>query len=252
MYCSYPALEGTGIRPRNPEHIVRDIVELKEEHGVGYVFFTDSVFNDDGGAFLDVLHEMKERQVDIKWSAFFKPSGITPENVKLMVETGLQAAELGSDAACDATLRGQRKSFNWNDVVRANETFREAGIAAAHYFMFGGPGETEETVLEGIENIKTLPCSAAFVFMGIRILPDTELRNIAVKEGFLSEDDDLLEPIYYISPEVDRNWLEETLTEAFKPMRHVLFPPDMLDDKLQLLHKLGHSGSLWDLLGGGK
>lgn len=252
VYCSYPALEGPYIRARDPEHVVQDIEDLKESHGANYLFFTDSVFNDDAGSFLDVLHQMKTRNVNIKWSAFFKPSGITPQNVHLMAETGLQAAELGSDAACNTTLEGQRKSFTWQDVVRANDIFREADIAAAHYFMFGGPGETKETVLEGIENIKALSCSAAFVFMGIRILPDTELYDIALREKFLSEEDDLIQPAYYISPEVERDWLEKTLTRAFKPIRHVLFPPDILDDKLQLLHKLGHSGSLWDLLGGGK
>ncbi len=248
VYCSYPALEGAAIRARDPKRIVRDIEVLKEKHGASFLFFTDSVFNDDEGTYLEVLEEMRRRNVKINWSAFFKPSGITPEIVQLMVETGLQAAELGSDAACDATLRGQMKSFEWRDVLRTNDAFRDAGIALAHYFMFGGPGETRDTVLEGINNIRSLDCSAAFVFMGIRILPDTRLHDIARRENILPENHDLLEPVYYISPDVERDWLEKTLTASFKPLRHVLFPPDMLDDKLQLLHKLGHKGALWDLL----
>ncbi len=249
VYCSYPALEGTKIRAREPADVVSDIRTLEKKHNASYLFFTDSVFNDDEETYLSILREMKEKNVNIRWSAFFKPSGITRENVGLMKQTGLQAAELGSDAACDRTLRGQRKSFNWDDVVSANDMFRDAGIATAHYFMFGGPQETRETVAEGISNIKNLRCTAAFVFMGIRILPDTNLHKIALGENVVSEKNDLLEPVYYISPGLDRDWLEKTLTEAFKPLRHVLFPPDMLDDKLQLLHKLGHSGALWDLLG---
>ena len=248
VYCSYPALEGNSLRARNPARVVEDIKTLKQKHGVENIFFADSVFNDDEDAFMDLLEEMLRQEVNINWSAFFKPSGITPENVDLMVKTGLQAAELGSDAACDVTLEGQRKSFRWHDVRRANDTFMNAGIAAAHYFMFGGPNETEETVRQGIENIVELGCSAAFVFMGIRILPDTRLYEIALKEDVIAEDRDLLEPVYYISPAIKRDWLEQTLTRAFQPLRHVLFPPDVLDDKLQLLHKLGHTGALWDLL----
>ncbi len=250
VYCSYPALEGAAIRSREPADVVRDIRELKEKHGANYLFFTDSVFNDDEGTYIELLEEMLRQKVTIDWSAFFKPSGITPENVSLMARTGLKAAELGSDAACDRTLRGQLKSFKWSDVVQANDTFRGSGIAAAHYFMFGGPDETEDTVREGIANIAGLDCSAAFVFMGIRILPDTGLYRIAREQGVVSAEHDLLEPVYYISPAVGRDWLEATLTEAFKPLRHVLFPPDILDDKLQLLHKLGHKGVLWDMLGG--
>ncbi len=250
VYCSYPALEGSGIRPRDPRQVVGDIKELIDRHGASYLFFTDSVFNDDAGAYLEVLQEMRRQDVSIPWSAFFKPDGITPEIVDLMRSTGLQAAELGSDAACDVTLRGQCKSFRWEDVVRTNDIFRDGGVAAAHYFMFGGPGEDMETVMEGIGNIKALDCSAVFVFMGIRILPDTQLYSIALEEGVISPDQSLLEPVYYISPLIDRDLLEETLAEAFRPLRHVLFPPDMLDDKLQLLHKLGHKGALWDLLSG--
>ncbi|MFW6280086.1 MAG: B12-binding domain-containing radical SAM protein, partial [Planctomycetota bacterium] len=116
-------------------------------------------------------------------------------------------------------------------------------------FMFGGPEESPETVQKGIQNICSLDCSAVFVFMGIRILPDTELHEIAIDEGVIDRDTDLMEPVYYLSPKIDPDWLEETLEEAFAPLSHVLFPPDALDDKLQLLHKLGHAGALWDLLG---
>ncbi|MFP4027657.1 MAG: lipid biosynthesis B12-binding/radical SAM protein [Candidatus Brocadiia bacterium] len=248
LYCSYPALEGHKLRPRDPVQVVDDIEALQNEHEVSYVFFTDSVFNDSKGLFLEVVREMKKRGIRIPWSAFFNPANITPENVAEMKETGLRAAEVGSDAACDETLKGQRKPFTWADVIRANDIFRDGGVSTAHYFMFGGPGETRETVKKGIENIKNLDCSAVFVFLGIRILPRTELKEVAIRESLVSADNELLEPVYYFSPALDRDWLEKTLNEAFEPLRYVVYPPNAMDDKLQMLHKLGHTGALWDLL----
>ena len=248
VYCSYPALEGACIRARPPSQVVDDIERLVGEHGVKFLFFTDSVFNDDGGHYLELLAEMQTRKVAVSWSAFLKPSGLTPDSVRLMQETGLTAAELGSDAACDATLRGLRKSFTFADVVRSNDLFAERKIAVAHYFMFGGPAETPATVREGIENMRRLNCSAAFVFMGIRLLPDTELLDIARRQGVIAPMQDLLEPAYYLAPGLSRPWLEETLTAGFRDMHHVVFPPDAMDDKLRLLHKLGYAGSLWELL----
>ena len=114
--------------------------------------------------------------------------------------------------------------------------------------MFGCPGETKETVLEGINNIKSLEKTASFIFMGIRILPGTPLAQLAIKEGLIKSGQDLLEPVYYIAPGIDRKWLEETLTEAFKGIRNCVFPPDALDSSLAFLHKLGYSGSLWEML----
>ncbi|MCD4781868.1 MAG: lipid biosynthesis B12-binding/radical SAM protein [Candidatus Omnitrophica bacterium] len=252
IYCSYPVLEGSKIRARDPEAVVDDIQILSEQHGAKLIFFTDSVFNDHQGEYLKVIREMKDRNVNVPWTAFFTPKGLTDDNLELMKQTGLRAAELGSDAPTDTTLKNLGKSFLFKDIIEANDLFVKHGIAVAHYYMFGCPAETRSTVLEGIENIKSLKNSVSFIFMGIRILPDTPLLRIAQQDGLVEKDKDLLDSVYYLAPGVDKQWLEETLTGGFKGMRNCVFPPDALDGSLQFLHKMGYSGCLWDMLLEGK
>ena len=108
--------------------------------------------------------------------------------------------------------------------------------------------KTRETVVEGIENIKSMERTVSFIYMGLRILPGTPLVRIAQREGLLSSDHELLESVYYIAPGIDREWLEATLTAGFSGLRHCVFPPDLLDGSLQFLFKLGHAGFLWDML----
>ena len=84
--------------------------------------------------------------------------------------------------------------------------------------------------------------------MGLRILPETPLERIAIEEGVISPGQDLLQPVFYLSPAVERQWLEQTLEKAFSGERHCVFPPDTFENSLQMLHKLGYSGTLWDLL----
>ena len=248
VYCSYPVLEGSIIRPRNPVSVVDDIETLINDHKASYIFFTDSVFNDDDGSYLGVIGEMKKRNIHIPWTAFFKPEGLNDKDVELMKETGLKAVEIGADASTDITLKKLGKSFKFKDIVKCNDLFARHGIATAHFYMFGCPGETRETVMEGLENIKSLKKTVSFIFMGIRILPDTILQRIAVTEGLLSKENTLLESAYYIAPGIEKEWLEKTLTEGFSGFKNCIFPPDALDGSLQFLHKLGYSGSLWDLL----
>ncbi|MDO9464143.1 MAG: lipid biosynthesis B12-binding/radical SAM protein [bacterium] len=248
VYCSYPILEGTSIRCRDPKAVVDDIQLLTDTHKAKYIFFTDSVFNDDQKHYLNVVREMAKRGVSIPWTAFFKPEKLDDEIIALMKQTGLKAAELGSDAPADTTLRRLGKSFLFRDIIECNNSFVRANIATAHYYMFGCPGETRETVLEGIENIKSLKKAVSFIFMGIRIIPGTDLERIALKEGILSNGQDLLKSVYYISPNIDKQWLKETLTKAFSGIKHCIFPPDAGDTTLQFLHKLGYSGSMWDML----
>ncbi len=252
VYCTYPLLEGAALRKREPRAVVDDIEMLRDKFKTKYIFFVDSVFNDDEGAYLDVLAEMERRNINIPWTAFIKPGGLTDEIVGRMKKTGFAAAEIGTDAACDTTLRKMGKSFTFDDVIACNELFERHEIAASHFFMFGGPGETEETVQEGIRNILALKKCVAFIFMGIRILPQTPLARLAIKEKLITPDEGMLKPIYYISPAVDKQWLEETLTRAFADVRHCVFPPDKMDNSLQVLHKLGYTGPMWDLLLPGK
>ncbi len=252
IYCSYPLLEGSKIRQRDPSAVVDDMQMLLEKHRAKYIFFVDSVFNDDEGAYLELLREMERRKVDISWTAFFKPDGLNDDIVSLMKKTGLIAVEIGADAACDRTLKKLGKGFSFQDIIACNDLFARHEVATSHYFMFGGPGENEETVKEGIENIINLKKCVVFIFMGIRILPNTPLARIAMRENIVSPGSGMLDPVYYISPELERKWLEETLTSAFENIRHCVFPPDIFDTSLRMLHKMGYIGTLWDMLLPGK
>jgi len=249
IYCTYPFLEGNKLRARDAVDVVRDMKNLFETHKAGYIFFTDSVFNDDEGFYLKILYEMERQKLVIPWTAFIKPSRfLNTKSIELMKATGLKAVEIGADASTDATLKGIGKDFDFNEVRRTNDLFGAQGIACAHYYMFGGPCETQATVLEGIENIKSLNRAVSFMFMGIRILPGTGLYDLAIREKIISAQTDLLVPVYYLAPGLDKGWLEPTLTEGFKHNRNCIFPPDKLESSLQFLHKMGYSGSLWEML----
>jgi lipid biosynthesis B12-binding/radical SAM protein len=252
VYCTYPVLEGSQLRRRDPRSVVDDIVLLRDKFKSKYIFFVDSVFNDDEGAYLEVIDEMLRRNVSIPWTAYFKPKGMSDEIIERMKRTGFAAAEIGADAACDVTLAAMGKSFSFSDIAECNDLFVRNGIAASHFFMFGGPGENESTVREGIANILSLQKCVIFIFMGIRILPNTPLARIAIRDGIISSEEGMLQPVYYLSPALDRAWLENTLTRAFEGIRHCVFPPDAYDSSLQVLHRLGYTGPMWDLLLPGK
>lgn len=249
IYCSYPILEGERLRPRAPEAVVDDLEFLIRERNAEYIFFVDSVFNDSDGHYRAVVAEMHRRGVRIKWTAFFTPGGDLDDGiVETMKQTGLHAAEVGADATTDETLKGIAKDFRWKDVVECNDLFARHGVTTAHYYMFGGPGETPETVKAGIENIRALRHTVNFMFMGIRILPNTALMRLAEREGLIGPGHDILEPVYYFSPHIDHDWLERTLTEGFADRINCVFPPDALDDKLLFLHRMGFSGSAYEML----
>ena len=246
VYCTYPFLEGNFIRNRSTKSVIKDIKMLTEEFNAKMIFFTDSVFNDSEGNYINLLNEMKKQNVNVPWTAFIRPAGLNESDVQLMKETGLIAAEIGADAATDITLKRMGKNFIFNDIVSTCKIFDDFQISSALYYMLGGPGETKETVIQGIKNIKSIKKAVSFIFMGIRILPNTPLAITARRENIIQQDDDLLNSTYYISPNIEKKWLEQALTEGFENVRNCLFPPDSHESLLKVIHKLGYSGLMLD------
>ncbi len=245
-YCTYPMLEGRRFRQRDPREVVDEIEQLGKDHGATSFFFTDSLFNDPAGKYLRVVEEIIRRGADIRWSAYFSPRGMDADAIKLCKRSGLYAVELGSDASTDATLAGLEKSFTWSDVEVANKILIENEIACAHFVMFGGPDETPQTLAAGLANIDRLEHCVVFGFSGIRLYPNSPLAGRAIDEGVIDKDDDLFMPVYYISPEVDKDSMDETLTSSWAHKSDRFFPPNKSDRVTQQLRSLGWKGLLWD------
>ena len=247
-YCSYPLIEGARVRHRDPRAVVDDLETLQRDYGVDNVFFTDSIFNDAGGGHLALAEEMVRRGTKIRWASFFRPQRLERAQLRLLKAAGLYALELGTDAADDATLEALGKGFTFDEVVRSAQACADEGLSVAHYVMFGGPGETAGTAARGLANLKRLPTAVVFAYVGVRIFPSTRLQERAVADGVIAAGDSLLRPTYYVSPEVPQAELEALIAAAFKKRRHWIFPSSDLRIRLQVMHRFGFRGILWDQL----
>jgi len=247
-YCSYPLIEGRAVRCRDPREVAEELVRLRREHGVDTVFFTDAVFNDAGGRYLELAEELARRPAGVRWVAYFQPRGTDRAALRLLARTGLMGLEVGTDAACDATLAGLGKDFSFGDVVEFNDLCVAEGLPCAHFVIFGGPGETPGTVEEGLRNLDLLDPAVVFAFSGIRVHPHTRLHELAVEQGVVPADADLLRPVFYHAPGLDPDALNARLARAFARRRDRIFPPESGQDRMAVLHRLGFRGVLWDTL----
>jgi radical SAM superfamily enzyme YgiQ (UPF0313 family) len=227
---------------------VETIKEIKSRNGVDGFFFTDSVFNDVGSHFLDLAEELLVQNAGIRWSAFFRPQGMTAKKISLLKRSGLYAMEVGTDASTDETLMGLNKNFSFQDVVEFQKMSTDAEIPCAHFIIFGGPGETTATIHRGLQNIERLNKCVVFAFSGIRIFPNTDLHAQAIEEGVLKKKDPLLLPVYYYSPHVHSKEMNETIKNAFHKRRDRIFPPSEGQLRMAVMKKFGFTGILWDQL----
>jgi anaerobic magnesium-protoporphyrin IX monomethyl ester cyclase len=77
-----------------------------------------------------------------------------------------------------------------------------AGIRTLWIFLVGGPGETGGTLEETLRfaGERLAAGDAVYATVGLRIYPGTTLHRIAVEEGVVARDADLLDPTFYFSP----------------------------------------------------
>ena len=245
-YCSYPVLEGRNYRFREPEAVIADLERAHRDFGADMFFFTDSVFNDAEGNYLKVAEAMARRQLPVKWCCYMRPQGFGRAEVALLKRAGLYAVELGTDAACDTTLREMGKGFTFREAWEVNAAFQAEGVPCAHFVMFGGPGETAATLEEGLANLETLEHTVVFAFSGIRVLPGTSLHKRAVREGVLAQDGPMLEPVFYQSPLLDTLEMTDRIEASFHGRRDRVFPPETTTRRLEVLRRAGFRGLLWE------
>ena len=245
IYCSYPLVDGRRVRTLDARMVVKNIEELYLSSGVTYLFFTDSIFNIHKAYNEELARRLIESKAKIRWGAYFSPSNMTFDELKLYQQSGLTHIEFGSDSLSDGQLERYGKNFRFSDIKEQSENSGNLGIYYAHYLILGAYGETNETLNETFAHSQELGLTIYFPYIGMRIYPDTELCRIALNEGLIHSPDELIEPVRYISKEIDK---ETIRTRALATGQRWVFPDDSHAPMVDLLRKRGRKGLLWEYL----
>ena len=245
IYCSYPLVDGACVRTIDATQVVKNIEELYFSKGVSYLFFTDSLFNIDKAYNEELARRLIESKADIQWGAYFSPSNMTIDELKLYRQSGLTHVEFGTDSLSDRQLEKFKKKFRFTDVMEQSENCGNLGIFYAHYLILGAYGETEETLNETFEHSQQLGLTIYFPYVGMRIYPNTELCNLAMNEGLIQSPEALINPVYYLSKDIDK---ETIRARAEATGQRWVFPDDQLPPLMDVMRQRGRKGLLWEYL----
>jgi radical SAM superfamily enzyme YgiQ (UPF0313 family) len=246
-FCAYPVIEGRGMRTRDPALVAAEVRELLDVHGVNQFFIVDSVFNAPRGHAERVAEALRPLGRQIRWSCFVSPGNFTPALADLMQEAGCQSVDFGTDAAAPATLRGFRKSFTVDHILAASAVCRERGLPFCHSLVFGGEGETWDTVAQTIAVMDETRATAVNAMCGVRVYPETPLAATLLARGDVARVEDLYEPWFWFAPGV-REGLAEAVAAAARERGNWLLPGNKVNDEERLFMTLrgrGLKGDLW-------
>ena len=248
-YCTYPGIEGRKLRLFEPDEVASEWEALVLA-GAKFLFVTDSVFNSHVHHNLAVAEALQRRGLTVPWGGFFAPTRPPRRYYRRLREAGLTHAEFGTESFSPAMLKSYRKPFTVEHSLAAHAEARAAGLHVAHYIMLGGPGETAQTVTETLDRCDGIDDAALFFFCGVRIYPATQLHAIALHEGQLSADDDLLEPQFYQPAGIRIEAIAKMVNERARGRRHWVTGSGSAEmaQTLKRMYQRGRIGPLWDRL----
>jgi radical SAM superfamily enzyme YgiQ (UPF0313 family) len=210
MYCADFLAKGTALRLRDPSE-VGDEAEALLAQGIDVLHLCDSEFNVPRSHAYAVCEEFNRRSLGrrLRWYTYMAVEPFDAGLAVAMSRAGCIGMDFTGDSACPLMLKSYCQSHSKADLASAVRLCRDNGITVMIDLLFGGPGETPETVGETIDFIKRTGPDCAGAPLGVRIYPGTEMARIATAEGPLEENPnihrkykgpvDFLKPTFYIS-----------------------------------------------------
>lgn len=249
IYCSYPSIEGRKMRLFPPEQVAQTAKSL-EQAGARYLFIADSAFNADPEHSVQVARAFQKHGLSIPWGGFFAPMSPSADYYTILADSGLKHVEFGTESLADEVLKSYRKPFSVSDVFQAHQAALDTGVHVAHYFLFGGPGETQQSLDVSFSNIDKLERTVLFIFCGMRIYPQTALYEIAVQQGQIESPQSILAPVFFQPPGLPLESIAQQIeTQARGRINWVTASSG--NESAQIMRRMyakGYSGPLWEYL----
>jgi len=146
-YCSTTTIEGRRLRKRSPEVVVQ-WMKSHFERGFHRFYFTDNTFNLPPSYAGEICQQILSNELAISWRCIIYPVKIEEKFVRSMSRAGCREVALGFESGSEQMLGSLNKRFRPEDVRHTSDLLKKYEIRRTGFLLFGGPGETKETVEE--------------------------------------------------------------------------------------------------------
>src|ERR1051325_5146125 len=153
-FCNYPSRAGA-LTLLSLDVLERELDSILTLGGVQNVVFIDDTFNVPFPRFKDLCRMMIRKKYPFNWFSYFRCSNSDQEAIDLMAESGCKGVFLGIESGSPSILINMNKSATVEKYAKGIEMLRRNGILTFGSFITGFPGETDETVQDTIDFIRT-------------------------------------------------------------------------------------------------
>jgi radical SAM superfamily enzyme YgiQ (UPF0313 family) len=213
IYCSTPQLEGHATRSWAPEQVASWLAAWHEQWGLKRFYFVDNIFNCPPEYGRRLCRAIAALRLPLEWVCLINPAFPDPELFELIRTAGGTMVQVGNESGSELVLTGLGKGFRLQKVERTLQLLKKAGLPFTCFLLLGGPGETRQTVEESVAFLEKYEPKMVNLKAGIRIHPGLALHRLALAQGVVKAEDNLLWPRFYLAPAI-REWIWDYLAEV--------------------------------------
>ncbi len=183
-YCITAKYHGRKIRRHSPGYILEEMRLCHDQYGIRDILFWEEVFTMDRDFALAQCEAIARDSRPFRWASTTRADRMDLELAKAMKGAGCFLMGLGIETASQDILDRAHKGESLDDMRRAVDFCKQAGLRTMGHFIFGLPGETPETAQVTVDfalklGLDYLQCYAAVPY------PGTALGELAREKGWL-------------------------------------------------------------------
>lgn len=236
-FCVWPnTLYGHRFRARSAQNVVDEMEEVEKKYGIDEVYFDDDTFTIDRKRVMEICQLMKERDLHVSWICQARVDTVDREVLLAMKGAGCHYILFGIESGSPEMLATMKKRITLDKAREAIRLCEEVGIKTQAFFLFGIPGETQETIQQSIDFAKKLGASTVQFAVAIP-QPGSPLYEQCVQNNWLIYDnwEDFASCSALIdTPQLSREEVEEARIRAYR--EYYFRPQFILREALRIRH----------------
>ena len=183
-FCASEVIWHRRVRFRSTDNVLSEIDMLVNEHNIKVLDIADDNFLMNKKRLNEILDGLIERNYGLYFNCLSRVDSVNREILQKLTRTGCYLMRYGVESGNPEMLNRMHKDVTIDQIKRAFELTKEAGISSSASFIIGHPGETKQSVKDTINLAKKINPILAHFFIAIP-LPGTELYDIAMEKNLI-------------------------------------------------------------------
>jgi anaerobic magnesium-protoporphyrin IX monomethyl ester cyclase len=152
-WCAKP-IYGNSFNVRSPESVALEMLELRDRYGAEYLWFADDLFGIQRHWIQELAHHIEYNAAAVPFKMQSRVDLMQHDTVNALRRAGCAEVWMGVESGSQKILDAMDKGTCVNQIERANERLKSAGIRSCFFLQFGYPGETWTDIEKTIQLVR--------------------------------------------------------------------------------------------------